>query len=274
MVTNAPRADDDRRPDPGAHLSVGEVARLAGVTTRTVRHYHAIGLIPEPPRDSSGYRRYGAREVVALVRIVRLRALGMPIPQIAARVGTDAPESSLPTDLRALADELDREIDTLQRTRDRLRELADTETFDQPVRALTDALRGAGLLGPSDELDEGEESAATLLDALHPKGMSGVLTRARGLLRDPASNARLMVLLQRFRGLDDDTPAEDVAALADDVVEVLPRRRLSSGPGAVDLDLMDKLLSGQLNPAQQRFLHRLRDTVERTAPAAAPPGSA
>ena len=248
--------------DPG-HLSVGEVARLAGVTTRTVRHYHSIGLIAEPPRDTSGYRRYGAHEVVALVRIVRLRALGMPLPQIAARVGAGEPEPSLPSDLRALADELDREIAQLQTTRDRLRGLADSETFDQPVRALTDALRGAGLLGPSDELDEGEESAATLLDALHPKGMSGVLTRASGLLRDPASNARLMVLLQRFRALDDATPAEDVVALADDVVQVLPRRRSPGAPGAVDLDLMDKLLSGQLNPAQQRFMHRLREKLGR-----------
>ncbi|WP_375483439.1 MerR family DNA-binding transcriptional regulator [uncultured Jatrophihabitans sp.] len=255
--------------DPGAHLSVGEVARLAGVTTRTVRHYHAIGLIPEPARDSAGYRRYGAREVVALVRIVRLRALGMPIPQIAARVGAVPSMSddlrALPNDLRALADELDREIAQLQTTRDRLRELADSETFDQPVRALTDALRGAGLLGPSDELDEGEESAATLLDALHPKGMSGVLTRANRLLSDPSSNARLMVLLQRFRALDDDTPSDDVTALARDVAQVLPRRRRPNRPAAVDLELMDKLLSGQLNPAQQRFMSQLRQDLGRVA---------
>ena len=61
-----------------ARLSIGEVAQLAGVTTRTVRHYHAIGLLPEPQRDGSWYRRYDASDVVAVVRVVRLRALGMP----------------------------------------------------------------------------------------------------------------------------------------------------------------------------------------------------
>jgi DNA-binding transcriptional MerR regulator len=35
-------------------LTIGDLARLAGTT---VRHYHAIGLLDEPPRDESGYRR-------------------------------------------------------------------------------------------------------------------------------------------------------------------------------------------------------------------------
>ena len=41
-------------------LTIGELASYAGVTVRAVRHYHAKGLLPEPERDHSGYRRYGA----------------------------------------------------------------------------------------------------------------------------------------------------------------------------------------------------------------------
>jgi hypothetical protein len=50
---------------PGAGLLIGDVARLCGVTPRAVRHYHALGLLPEPERDSSGYRRYAAADVAA-----------------------------------------------------------------------------------------------------------------------------------------------------------------------------------------------------------------
>jgi DNA-binding transcriptional MerR regulator len=38
-------------------LTIGQLAAHAGVTVRTVRHYHAKGLLPESERDASGYRR-------------------------------------------------------------------------------------------------------------------------------------------------------------------------------------------------------------------------
>ncbi len=41
-------------------LTISQLAAYAGVTVRAVRHYHQIGLLPEPERDASGYRRYGA----------------------------------------------------------------------------------------------------------------------------------------------------------------------------------------------------------------------
>lgn len=237
-------------------LSVGEVARLAGVSPRAVRHYHSIGLLPEPDRDSAGYRRYDGRDVIALVRVVRLRAVGMPIPQIAARVTPGVADSSLPAALRALAEEIDTEITQLQATRDRLVELAQSETFEQPVRTLTVALRGHGLLGPADELRAGEEWAAALIDAVHPRGMPGVLDQASGLFTDPAALVTLGGLRKRFRKLTAETSDAEIDALVDDVAAVVPR------PGTdaplVDIDLMDKLLSDRLNPAQQRFVHRLR----------------
>ena len=83
-------------PNVPGRLSVKEVAELAGVTPRAVRHYHSIGLLPEPPRDASGYRRYGGKEVIDLVRVARLRALGMPLPQIAQRISAADSEDLWP----------------------------------------------------------------------------------------------------------------------------------------------------------------------------------
>jgi len=45
-------------------MRIGELAAIAGVTTRTVRHYHRIGLLPEPERQSNGYREYSLRDAV------------------------------------------------------------------------------------------------------------------------------------------------------------------------------------------------------------------
>jgi DNA-binding transcriptional MerR regulator len=245
----------ESRPTPTGRLSVGEVARLAGVSPRTVRHYHDVGLLPEPPRDAAGYRRYSSRDAIALVRAVRLRALGMSVPQVAARLA-DAPDGGDSGSLRALADEIDAEITRLAATRDRLRELAASETFDQPVRALTKALRTAGLIGPSDELRGGQEWAAALLDAVHPEGMSGVLTQASGLLNDPVASLEFFALLEKFRRLRAQAPDARVDALADKVAAILAR--YVDGASLADVQLLDKVLADRLNEAQRKFLIRLR----------------
>jgi DNA-binding transcriptional MerR regulator len=57
----------------GAPLRSGAVAALAGVSTDTLRFYERRGLLPRPPRDANGYRRYPA-EAVDRVRLVQ-RAL-------------------------------------------------------------------------------------------------------------------------------------------------------------------------------------------------------
>lgn len=47
-------------------MRIGEIAALIGVTPRAVRHYHHLGLLPEPVRRSNGYREYGIRDAVLL----------------------------------------------------------------------------------------------------------------------------------------------------------------------------------------------------------------
>lgn len=235
-------------------LSIGEAARLAGVTARAVRHYHASGVLPEPARDGSGYRRYGVADVIALVRIVRLRAVGMPIPQIASRLG--ASEDSPAASLRALVDDIDREIERLSAARDRLHEMAASETFEQPAETLARALRERGLLGAEETLPAGESWAASLLDALHPQGMPGLVDQARRVL-DGATAVH--PLLERFRALPADAPDSDVESLASDAASVLPRPDRAAPP--VDVEVMDKLLGDRLNAAQRRFMRLLRQRM-------------
>lgn len=64
-------------------MRIGDVARIVGVSTRTIRHYHRIGLLGEPARESNGYRTYGLDDVVLLLRIRRLAETGMSLDEIA-----------------------------------------------------------------------------------------------------------------------------------------------------------------------------------------------
>jgi MerR family transcriptional regulator, thiopeptide resistance regulator len=73
--------------------SVGQVARYAGVSVRTLHHYHEIGLLSPGSRTRSGYRRYGARDLERLQQVLFYRELGFPLEEIAAILddpGTDA----------------------------------------------------------------------------------------------------------------------------------------------------------------------------------------
>ena len=64
-------------------LTIGEASHQSGVSTKMIRHYEAIGLIPAVGRGTSGYRLYRADDVHNLRFIGRARSLGFPITTIA-----------------------------------------------------------------------------------------------------------------------------------------------------------------------------------------------
>ena len=63
-------------------MRIGELARQAGVTTRTVRHYEQLGLLCPHERASSGYRYYTDVELERLRRIDQLKNLGWSLEEI------------------------------------------------------------------------------------------------------------------------------------------------------------------------------------------------
>ncbi|MGA9595387.1 MAG: MerR family transcriptional regulator [Acidimicrobiia bacterium] len=70
-----------------SELTVGSLARLAGVTVRTLHHYHDIGLVVPAGRTESGYRTYGPPEVERLQEVLFFRELGFPLEAIRDVVG-------------------------------------------------------------------------------------------------------------------------------------------------------------------------------------------
>ncbi|MFI7443091.1 MerR family transcriptional regulator [Nonomuraea indica] len=70
-------------------MRIGELAALLGVSTRTVRHYHHQGVLPEPARRANGYREYGMRDAIALARVRRLVQLGLSLDEVRDVVSDD-----------------------------------------------------------------------------------------------------------------------------------------------------------------------------------------
>lgn len=128
----------------------GELARLAGVSVRTLRHYHAIGLLPEPARHENGYREYGAADLLRVLRIRQLAALGFSLEQIDPMLGEldgGAPDRR-PSHADALLGELDaqlaRQIAELEEKRAQIARLRSADIApDVPERASAalDAMR-------------------------------------------------------------------------------------------------------------------------------------
>ena len=101
-------------------FSVQEVARLAGTTSRTLRHYDAIGLLPPSRIGSNGYRYYDQAALIRLQRILLLREMGLGLDGIAGVLERQADTAAaLRTHLdwlRKDRDRLGRQIASVQRT--------------------------------------------------------------------------------------------------------------------------------------------------------------
>ncbi|MDO8150244.1 MerR family transcriptional regulator [Isoptericola sp. b408] len=100
--------------------SIQDVARLAGVSSRTLRHYDRIGLLPPSGTGHGGLRRYDDAAIRRLQRILMLRDLGLPLARIAEVLdaGTDE-ATALRGHLAVLHDErgrIDRQIASVERT--------------------------------------------------------------------------------------------------------------------------------------------------------------
>jgi DNA-binding transcriptional MerR regulator len=99
--------------------TVGEVARLAGVTVRTLHHYDEIGLLPPSGRAANGYRTYTDLDVARLQRVLGWRELGFDLEQVAALVATDGSPG-------AATDQLRRQLELLLSRIERLQAVAAT----------------------------------------------------------------------------------------------------------------------------------------------------
>ncbi len=84
-------------------FSIGELSRLTGVNSETIRYYEKIRLVPVPPRSSGGRRVYGAAERRALAFVRRSRNLGFTLDEIRTLLKLGGPERAPCSEVHDLA---------------------------------------------------------------------------------------------------------------------------------------------------------------------------
>jgi MerR family mercuric resistance operon transcriptional regulator len=127
-------------------LTIGKVAKAAGIGVETVRFYERQGLIADPPRTASGYRKYTAETVERLRFIRRAKALGFTLDEIGELLGLRICGGHSCGAVRSLASE----------------KLSDIERRIAALERMATVLRGLVT-----SCDDGRESdACPILDAL------------------------------------------------------------------------------------------------------------
>lgn len=228
-------------------MRIGELAALAGVTTRTVRHYHRIGLLPEPARRANGYRVYTLRDAVELARVRRLTELGLSLDEVRDVLADDAGRE-LHEILAELDADLARQEAAIRQRRVRLAELlrhaeSGGLTSEGPVSpelaaVFADMSRASARLGvpePASAAKERELLALldTTADDAHRRWLDGLL---HALSSDPEAMTRAYGIYARLDELADAEAGDPrVEELARDVVAALPdraREMVTAGPDA------------------------------------------
>lgn len=191
-------------------LTIGQLADYVGVTVRAVRHYHQRGLLPEPGRDASGYRRYGAQAVVDLIRIKTLADAGVPLARISALLGAGPEEFSLATAQIDAA--LAARVRELEQQRLRIADLAAGDRLFLPAEVVG-LLARLRELGVSDRAIHMERDGWILLSARSASLAAGLAEEKRRAL-DHDEFVRIYLGCDQALGWDPDDPRLDELAEA------------------------------------------------------------
>lgn len=118
-------------------LTIGRLAKRANVNLETVRYYERRGLIPEPPRNESGYRQYSQDDVLRTQFIKRAQALGFSLKEISELLSLRMEPGMSCGDVKARLEakiaEVENRIEALEQMREALLRLAKKCTGKGPV---------------------------------------------------------------------------------------------------------------------------------------------
>ena len=213
-------------------LTIGRLASYAGVTIRAVRHYHQIGLLPEPERDVSGYRTYDAAAVVRLIRIRTLAESGVPLARVRELLDAD------PETFAAATAEIDRQlraqIRALQEHRRRIAQLGSGDSLALPMEVV-DYLDRLRATGAAEAIIERERDAWILMAARYPEELPALMADKVAQLADP----KILQLYQLIGRIAENWPDEERLRETADLMSELFEQAAASG----ELDWQDEHMS-------------------------------
>lgn len=247
-------------------MNSGELAALSGVTVRAMRHYHQIGVLPEPPRASNGYRQYGVHELIRVLQIKRLTALGIALERIPEIL--DGTRGEATPVLDELERELTSQIDRLTAQREIVSELRSANAAPDHPPELARFLVALSALRASPEAARIDRDQSILLAHLAgPEGMPELVG-----LYSRISSPDLLPAMARIATHFDDVDASATDAEMADLVEEFATvlgplaRELIDAPTAVDWDgsapLLEAYGRATLNDAQRRLLTMIETRLD------------
>ncbi len=239
-------------------LTIGQLAAYAGVTVRAVRHYHQIGLLPEPERDTSGYRRYGARSVVSLIKIRTLAEAGVPLAEIGQLLEADAP--AFAAAIQRIDHRLSERVDRIENSRRQIAQLASGDSLMLAPEgvAFLERLRE---IGTSERIVAGERDGWILVAARWPEFVSEWMPKQIEHLDDPRQ-VRIYQLMSELVDTGNEAVLEEIADIMADLNELA----LTSGEVDVAEAMRDELpfdlldsLAVEHDPRMKRLQTLLRE---------------
>ncbi|MBF9336197.1 MerR family transcriptional regulator [Microbacterium lacticum] len=254
-------------------LTSNKLAQLAGTTVRTLRHYHAVGVLEEPPRGPNGYRRYGVQDLITVLRIRRMSSLGLSLDQIrwilTSRSGGDT--ADIDAELDALDASLAGQLERLQEQRQLIARIRSSETEPDLPPELTSVFRLLEKNNVDAASIEGQKQLAVLVAHLRPAdGVRGM----RDLLTAMGSSNRLQTaidLSNRIQEINDSTAEATRAQLLEELVVFLapvansiPQRRTADGDDNVLQTIVESISFEPygMNPAQAELIRSLTEHLK------------
>jgi DNA-binding transcriptional MerR regulator len=239
-------------------ITIGQLAAYAGVTIKAVRHYHKRGLLEEPPRDSSGYRRYTARHAIDLVKIKTLAEAGVPLARVKELLAAG------PDRFAAAITEVDHSLQErakeIRRTRERIARLSagDRLFVSADVADYLDRLRE---LGVSHRAVQMERDGWILLQSASPNAAAIWFADKLEAIDDPEFVAIYLEYDAAFGWPADDPRLEALADRSERWFvrhgsEVTRRKQPAADPGIVQLIATS---TGSSSPAWDRLKEIARE---------------
>lgn len=138
------------------NMKIGEVAKATGLTTKTIRYYEEVELLPEPERTASGYRVYGDEAVSRLKFITKGRRLGFSLAEIGTVLDLHGQARHPCRHVVALLDRKVAEIESV---------LADLNSFRDELSGLRDSA-----VTNLDQVRDGESVCSIIEQGIHHEG--------------------------------------------------------------------------------------------------------
>ncbi|POH65113.1 MULTISPECIES: MerR family transcriptional regulator [Cryobacterium] len=209
-------------PTPPREVLIGDAAAFVGVTPRTIRHYHQVGLLPERERGGDGRRRYGYAEIIRLLWIRRMADAGIALDDIrdafhgAAPSGADG-EDEIAGVLARLEDTLAAQEAELRRKRASVQRM---RTLGSRLGLLDDLVSGRLEGAPEGSLRPDDLDVLLVTERIFgPLGAAVQAGRFLALAADPALRAESDRVDAAEEALDDTVAVDDPR-----VVEVAAER--------------------------------------------------